>query len=63
LLKPSWKKHLRRYFSMKLRPDDLGLISGWVPAIRFLAEGISKRANSANSHIDASVSGRLPTTI
>src|SRR5258706_6682175 len=37
------EKNLRRY-SHELRPtilDDLG----WVPAIRFLAEGVSKRAN------------------
>src|SRR6266850_298655 len=37
------EKHLRRY-SHELRPtilDDLG----WVPAIRFLADGVSKRAN------------------
>src|ERR1700676_584491 len=37
------EKQLRRY-SHELRPtvlDDLG----WIPAIRFLAEGISKRAN------------------
>lgn len=50
------EKHLRRY-SHELRPtilDDLG----WIPAIRFLAEGISKR-NSIPIHIDASVSGRL----
>ncbi|PYU55195.1 MAG: PAS sensor protein, partial [Acidobacteria bacterium] len=36
------EKQLRRY-SHELRPtvlDDLG----WIPAIRFLAEGISKRA-------------------
>src|SRR6195256_6126946 len=54
------EKHLRRY-SHELRPtilDDLG----WIPAIRFLAEGISKRANLPIS-IDASVSGRLPATI
>src|SRR6266403_1069248 len=52
------EKHLRRY-SHELRPtilDDLG----WIPAIRFLAEGISKRANLP-IHIDATVSGRLPT--
>jgi len=36
--------------------DDLG----WVPAIRFLADGVSKRANLP-IHIDATVSGRLPT--
>jgi len=54
------EKHLRRY-SHELRPtilDDLG----WVPAIRFLAEGISKRADLP-IHIDATVSGRLPGTI
>jgi signal transduction histidine kinase len=54
------EKHLRRY-SHELRPtilDDLG----WIPAIRFLAEGISKRANLP-IHIDAVVSGRPPATI
>jgi signal transduction histidine kinase len=54
------EKHLRRY-SHELRPtilDDLG----WIPAIRFLAEGISKRANLP-IHIDATDSGRLPNTI
>jgi signal transduction histidine kinase len=54
------EKHLRRY-SHELRPtilDDLG----WIPAIRFLAEGISKRAGLP-IHIDESVSGRLPSTI
>src|SRR5260221_7331704 len=52
------EKHLRRY-SHELRPtilDDLG----WVPAVRFLADGISKRANLP-IHIEATVSGRLPT--
>src|ERR1700731_4399316 len=52
------EKHLRRY-SHELRPtilDDLG----WIPAVRFLADGISKRANLP-IHIDAIVSGRLPT--
>ncbi len=51
------EKHLRRY-SHELRPtilDDLG----WIPAIRFLAEGISKRANLP-IHIQAKISGRLP---
>jgi len=51
------EKHLRRY-SHELRPtmlDDLG----WIPAVRFLAEGISKRANLP-IHIDAIVKGRLP---
>ena len=54
------EKHLRRY-SHELRPtilDDLG----WIPAIRFLADGISKRAGLP-IHIDAAVSGRLPATI
>jgi signal transduction histidine kinase len=54
------EKHLRRY-SHELRPtilDDLG----WIPAIRFLAEGISKRAN-LRIHIDAAVPGRPPATI
>src|SRR5882724_1674555 len=54
------EKHLRRY-SHELRPtilDDLG----WIPAIRFLAEGISKRANLP-IHIDATVSGRLPSAV
>jgi signal transduction histidine kinase len=54
------EKHLRRY-SHELRPtilDDLG----WIPAIRFLAEGISKRANLP-VHIEARFSGRLPGTI
>jgi signal transduction histidine kinase len=54
------EKHLRRY-SHELRPtilDDLG----WIPAIRFLAEGVSKRADLP-IHIDALVSGRLPGTI
>jgi len=52
------EKHLRRY-SHELRPtilDDLG----WIPAVRFLTDGISKRANLP-IHIDATVSGRLPT--
>src|SRR5207245_6810002 len=51
------EKHLRRY-SHELRPtilDDLG----WIPAIRFLAEGISKRAN-LQIHIQTRISGRLP---
>src|SRR6266702_6304400 len=51
------EKHLRRY-SHELRPtilDDLG----WIPAIRFLAEGISKRADLP-IHIQTRISGRLP---
>jgi signal transduction histidine kinase len=54
------EKHLRRY-SHELRPtilDDLG----WIPAVRFLAEGISKRADLP-IHIDAADSGRLPAGI
>jgi len=54
------EKHLRRY-SHELRPtilDDLG----WSPAIRVLDEGISKRAGLP-IHIEATVSGRLPSTI
>jgi len=54
------EKHLRRY-SHELRPtilDDLG----WIPAVRFLAEGISKRADLP-IHIDATVSGRPPGAI
>jgi signal transduction histidine kinase len=51
------EKHLRRY-SHELRPtilDDLG----WIPAVRFLAEGVSTRAGLP-IHIDATVSERLP---
>lgn len=54
------EKHLRRY-SHELRPtilDDLG----WIPAIRFLAEGASKRA-SLPVHFDPMVSERLPSTL
>jgi len=54
------EKHLRRY-SHELRPtilDDLG----WIPAIQFLADGISKRANLP-IHIEATVSGRLPSAM
>ena len=53
------EKHLRRY-SHELRPtilDDLG----WIPAIRFLAEGVSKRANLP-IHIETKFSSRLPGT-
>src|SRR5256714_7602762 len=53
------EKQLRRY-SHELRPtvlDDLG----WIPAIRFLAEGVSKRANLA-VHIKVAFAGRLPST-
>lgn len=51
------EKRLRRY-SHELRPtilDDLG----WVPAIRFLAEGVSKRAGLP-IHIHSKVNERLP---
>src|SRR5467141_685731 len=54
------EKHLRRY-SHELRPtilDDLG----WIPAIRFLADGVSKRANLP-IHIDATISGRLSISV
>src|SRR6266702_8079628 len=53
------EKHLRRY-SHELRPtilDDLG----WIPAIRFLAEGLSKRAKLP-IHIKVAFAGRLPST-
>src|SRR5712671_1470794 len=51
------EKQLRRY-SHELRPtvlDDLG----WIPAIRFLAEGVAKRA-SLSIKIKTAVTGRLP---
>jgi signal transduction histidine kinase len=51
------EKQLRRY-SHELRPtvlDDLG----WIPAIRFLAEGVSKRAN-LSVEIKTTAAGRLP---
>ena len=54
------EKHLRRY-SHELRPtilDDLG----WIPAIRFLSEGISKRANLP-IHIETKLARRLPGTV
>ena len=54
------EKQLRRY-SHELRPtilDDLG----WIPAIRFLADGVSKRANLP-IHIDAAISGRLSSNV
>jgi len=49
--------HLQRY-SHELRPtilDDLG----WIPAIRFLAEGVVKRSG-LQVHVEAPNSGRLP---
>jgi signal transduction histidine kinase len=51
---------LRRY-SHELRPtilDDLG----WIPAIRFLAEGVARRANLP-IQIKATVSQRLPSAV
>jgi signal transduction histidine kinase len=51
------ERHLRQY-SHELRPtilDDLG----WIPAIRSLAEGVSKRSGIP-IHIQATVSKRLP---
>src|SRR5258707_2116636 len=54
------EKHLRRY-SHELRPTILNDL-GWIPAIRFLADGVSKRANLP-IHIDANISGRLPGAV
>ncbi|HKV04299.1 MAG TPA: ATP-binding protein [Candidatus Acidoferrales bacterium] len=54
------EKQLRRY-SHELRPtvlDDLG----WIPAIRFLADGVSKRANVL-IQIKSSVANRLPSAV
>jgi signal transduction histidine kinase len=54
------EKHLRRY-SHELRPtvlDDLG----WIPAIRFLAEGVSRRAH-LTIQIKTKVAGRLPNAV
>jgi signal transduction histidine kinase len=54
------EKNLRRY-SHELRPtilDDLG----WVAAIRFLAERVSRRSSLA-IHVDATVSMRLPSAM
>ncbi|MGB7847673.1 MAG: ATP-binding protein [Candidatus Acidiferrum sp.] len=54
------EKQLRRY-SHELRPtilDDLG----WIPAIRFLAEGVSTRAGLP-IHIEATSFGRLPGAV
>jgi signal transduction histidine kinase len=54
------EKQLRRY-SHELRPtvlDDLG----WIPAIRFLAEGVAKRAN-LSIKIKTAVTDRLPGPI
>lgn len=51
------EKQLRRY-SHELRPtilDDLG----WIPALRFLAEGVSKRS-SVPIHVQTAMTGRLP---
>jgi signal transduction histidine kinase len=54
------EKELRRY-SHELRPtvlDDLG----WIPAIRFLAEGVSKRAD-LTIQVEATFAGRLPSAL
>jgi signal transduction histidine kinase len=54
------EKQLRRY-SHELRPtvlDDLG----WIPAIRFLAEGVTKRTN-LSIQIKTTFAGRLPSAI
>jgi signal transduction histidine kinase len=52
------EKRLRQY-SHELRPtilDDLG----WIPAVRFLAEGVSKRSG-LQIHIRATAAKRLPS--
>jgi signal transduction histidine kinase len=54
------EEQLRRY-SHELRPtilDDLG----WIPAIRFLAEGVSKRAHLA-IRVKTTIAGRLPGSV
>ncbi len=54
------EKQLRRY-SHELRPavlDDLG----WIPAVRFLAEGVTKRAHLP-IRIKTMVTGRLPGAV
>jgi signal transduction histidine kinase len=54
------EKQLRRY-SHELRPtilDDLG----WIPAIRFLSDAISKRTGVL-IHVQSEVPGRLPLAI
>jgi signal transduction histidine kinase len=54
------EKQLRRY-SHELRPtvlDDLG----WIPAIRFLAAGVSKRTN-VPIQIETTFAGRLPSAV
>ncbi len=54
------EKQLRQY-SHELRPtilDDLG----WIPALRFLADGVSKRAK-LNIQIKTTIAGRLPGPI
>lgn len=54
------EKQLRRY-SHELRPtvlDDLG----WIPAVRFLAEGISKRANLP-IQVEAEMERRPPEAV
>jgi signal transduction histidine kinase len=54
------EKQLRRY-SHELRPtilDDLG----WIPAIRFLADSVSKRVGVSIS-VQSEVAGRLPITM
>src|SRR5713101_6744364 len=54
------EKQLRQY-SHELRPTILEDL-GWIPAIRFLAEGVSKRAHLP-IHIRATVPGRFASTI
>ncbi|SRR5258706_3103095 len=54
-------EHQLRQLSHELRPtvlDDLG----WLPAIRFLADGVSKRARLA-VQVQSTIDGRLPAAI
>jgi signal transduction histidine kinase len=54
------EKQLRQY-SHELRPtvlDDLG----WIPAIRFLAEGVAKRSNLV-VQVKTTIAGRLPGAV
>jgi len=54
------ERQLRQY-SHELRPtvlDDLG----WVPALRFLAQGVSKRSNLP-IHVETDLNDRLPPSV
>jgi signal transduction histidine kinase len=54
------EQQLRR-LSHELRPTMLDEL-GWLPAIEFLADGVSKRARLP-IHVRSSISGRLPAAI